>query len=82
MEARFGVDLTACDGNGAPRRLLHPKGRIRNPGFRLRVWIFDGRFGAILDHLGSSPALSSRGASPPDLPRNLYPALTNDFFDF
>ena len=44
---------------------------IRNSRFRLRVWMFDGRFGTILDHFGGSRALSSRGASPPDLPGNL-----------
>ena len=38
---------------------------------RPRVWIWEGRFGTILEHFGSSLPAQSRGASPPDPFRNL-----------
>ena len=62
---------------GALERPVVAKGKIqaalglRNRTFRLRVWTFDGQFGAILDHVGGSPEAQSRGASPPDPSRNL-----------
>ena len=69
-----------CSSTSSPR--VQAALGLRNRRFRMRVWTFDGQFGTILDHVGGSPEAQSRGASPPDLSRNLYPALTNDFFRF
>ena len=45
---------------------------VRQLNFRLRVWILEGCFGTVLGHFGPPPLAQSRGASPPDLPGNLY----------
>ena len=59
-----------CPGTDKEAK-LQVDGGLRNRRFRLRVWIFDGQFGTVLEHVWGSPPLQSRGASPPDPSRNL-----------
>ena len=61
---------------------LHPGVCIRNPHFRLRVWIVCSHLGVISEHVRGSPRRKSRGASPPDLPMNIWYGFWIDFFSF
>ena len=76
-----------CSVVRIPRSVFRPcsvqaGGRIRNSCFRLRVWMSNGRFGAVLKHLGGPRPSKVGGLRPPTLLATCGFAPSNDFLIF